>query len=111
VFFAEGVNVIRLPFRAPTANSYVERWVGTARREVLDHLLIFGPRQLERVLWEFIDHYHTARLVPRSRPADAIGRRRCGANLIQPESSGSIASVVLFTSTFGQHGARLIDRG
>jgi hypothetical protein len=39
------------------------------RREVLDHLLIFGPRQLERVLEEFIDHYHTA------RPHQGLGQR------------------------------------
>ncbi len=61
VFMAEGVKVVHLPFRAPRANAYAERWVGTVRREVLDHLLIFGPQQLERVLHEFIDHYHTAR--------------------------------------------------
>ncbi|HEV2033814.1 MAG TPA: integrase core domain-containing protein [Candidatus Dormibacteraeota bacterium] len=53
---------MRLPFRAPRTNAYAERWVGTVRREVLDHLLIFGPRQLECVLEEFIDHYHTVRL-------------------------------------------------
>ena len=55
VFMAAGVKVVRLPFRAPRANAYAERWVGTVRREMLDHLLIFGPRQLERVLEEFID--------------------------------------------------------
>ena len=69
VFAAERVKVVRLPFRAPRANAYAERWVGTVRREVLDHLLIFGPRQLERVLWEFIDHYHTA------RPHQGLGQR------------------------------------
>jgi len=69
VFMAEGVKVVRLPFRAPRANAYAERWVGTVRREALDHLLIFGPRQLERVLQEFIDHYHTA------RPHQGLGQR------------------------------------
>jgi len=67
VFAAERVKVVRLPFRAPRANAYAERWVGTVRREVLDHLLIFEPRQLERVLKEFIDHYHT------SRPHQGLG--------------------------------------
>ncbi len=66
---AEGARVVRLPFRAPRANAYAERWVGTVRKEVLDHLLIFGPRQLERVLQEFIDHYH------RARPHQGLGQR------------------------------------
>jgi len=69
VFMAGGVKVVRLPFRAPRANAYAERWVGTVRREVLDHLLVFGPRQLERVLREFIDHYHNA------RPHQGLGQR------------------------------------
>jgi putative transposase len=69
VFTAEGVKVVRLPFRAPRANAYAERWVGTVRREMLDHLLIFGPRQLERVMQEFIDHYHTP------RPHQGLGQR------------------------------------
>jgi transposase len=42
-------------------NSYAERWVGTARRECLDHLLIFGGRHLESVLEEFVEHYREAR--------------------------------------------------
>jgi putative transposase len=42
------------------SNSFAERWVGTARRELLDHLLIFGRRHLEYVLREFVEHYEEA---------------------------------------------------
>jgi hypothetical protein len=70
----QGVNSviadIRLPYRSPRANSFSERWVGTARREVLDHLLIFGRKQLERVLIEFLEHYHQA------RPHQGLEQRR-----------------------------------
>ena len=61
VFRSEGLRVIRLPYRRPVANSFVERFVGTCRREVLDHLLILGRGHLERVLGEFIEHYNHAR--------------------------------------------------
>jgi hypothetical protein len=61
VLGGEGVRVIKLPYRAPRANSFAERWVGTARREALDHILIFGRRHLELVLREFIEHYEQAR--------------------------------------------------
>src|SRR5262249_1333937 len=48
-----------------------ERWVGTARRECLDHLLILGRRHLEYVLQEFVEHYQGGTAAPAPRPADA----------------------------------------
>ena len=56
VFAAEGIRVLRTPVRAPRANAYAERWVGTVRRELLDRMLIFGCRQLRSVLAEYADH-------------------------------------------------------
>src|SRR5262249_10898657 len=61
VFRSEGVQVLRLPFRAPRANSTAERFVLTARRDLLDHLLIFSARHREAVIKEFLVHYHQAR--------------------------------------------------
>jgi putative transposase len=57
-----GARVIKTPVRAPRANAFAERFVGTARRECLDWLLIRNARHLERVLTEFVEHYNTARL-------------------------------------------------
>ena len=56
-----GARVIKTPVRAPRANAFAERFVGTARRECLDWLLIRNERQLERVLTEFVEHYNSAR--------------------------------------------------
>jgi putative transposase len=61
VFAAEGIEVLRTPVRAPRANAYAERWVGTVRRELLDRMLIFGGRQLRLVLAEYVDHYNLHR--------------------------------------------------
>jgi putative transposase len=55
VFRSEGIEVIRTPFKAPQANAFAERFVGTIRRECLDWVLIFGGRQLERVLGVYVD--------------------------------------------------------
>jgi hypothetical protein len=43
------VRIVLTPPRCPWANGYAERWVGSARRECLDHLLILNERHLLRV--------------------------------------------------------------
>ena len=58
VLVADAIQVLTTPVRAPRANAYAERWVGTVRREVLDRLLIVGYRQLRAVLAEYADHYN-----------------------------------------------------
>jgi putative transposase len=61
VFRSEGVRVILTPIRAPNANAFCERWVGTVRAECLDWTLVFGRRHLERVLRDYVQHYNEAR--------------------------------------------------
>jgi putative transposase len=61
VFAAEGIRILRTPTRAPRANSYAERWVGTLRRELLDRILIVHRHQLEAALTEYVDHYNRHR--------------------------------------------------
>jgi transposase InsO family protein len=68
VFAAEAIEVLRTPVRAPQANAYAERWVGTVRRELLDRQLILGCRQLRSVLAEYVDHYNV------HRPHRALGQ-------------------------------------
>ncbi len=65
VFRSEGVEIIETPVRAPRTNAFAERFVGTARRECLDRLLIFGRRHLEQVLVEYLVHYNGHRPAPR----------------------------------------------
>jgi putative transposase len=61
VFASDGVQVIKTPIQAPNANAIAERWVRTVRQECLDWLLIWGRRQLERVLDEYLRHYNNER--------------------------------------------------
>lgn len=61
VFASEGIKSIKTPVRAPKANAFAERFVGTVRRECLDWLLIVNRSHLEYVLRVFIGHYNAHR--------------------------------------------------
>jgi putative transposase len=56
-----GIEVLRIPFRAPRANAICERFLGSVRRECLDHLIIFGQRQLYHVMKEYVEYFNRAR--------------------------------------------------
>ena len=73
--------------RSPWQRAYVERVIGTIRRECLDHLIVFNERSLHRHLQAFVDYYHQNRVhlalekdTPEPRP-------------IQPPESGRIVSI------------------
>jgi transposase InsO family protein len=79
VLAGNGVRVIKTPVRSPRANSFAERYVGTLRRECLDHLLIHGERHLWRTLSEYARHYNDHRphqsreqRPPLHEPGDAV---------------------------------------
>jgi transposase InsO family protein len=61
-----GVKVLKTPFRAPMANAYCERLIGTFRRECLDWVIPFGERHLRQILREEVVHYN------RDRPHSAL---------------------------------------
>ena len=106
VFAAEGVEVVRTPYRRPTANAYAERWVRSVRAECLDHLLIVNEAHLRRVLADYVAHYNQARphqglepaLPDPARPAAGPGpvRRRDVLGGLAPRvlSRGGVTSDV-----------------
>ena len=62
-----GIRVLKTPVRAPKANAYCERIVGTFRRECLDFLIPLSEGHLKRILREFVRHYN------RERPHSSLG--------------------------------------
>lgn len=76
VFTAAGVRIIKTPVRAPRANAIAERWVGSARRECLDRMLITTERHLRLVPGGYADHYNTHRALRQSPPAGHLPPHR-----------------------------------
>jgi transposase InsO family protein len=53
-----GIEQKVIAYESPWQNGYVERVIGSIRRECLDHVIVFGERHLRRVLREYVAYYH-----------------------------------------------------
>ena len=60
VFAHYEIDVIRTPVRAPKANAICERFIGSVRRECLDHILILSEWQLHRLVKEYANYFNHA---------------------------------------------------
>jgi transposase InsO family protein len=58
---ATGIDHVRTAYRAPLMNAVCERFLGSARRECLDHVFALGERQLQRVLQDYVTYFNCAR--------------------------------------------------
>jgi len=56
-----GIEILKTPYHAPRANAICERFLGSVRRECLDHVLIFHEKQLHRVLRSYVEYFNQAR--------------------------------------------------
>jgi transposase InsO family protein len=56
-----GIQRKQITAYSPWQNGVAERWVQTARRDLLDHTIVFSERQLQRLLTEFLAYYHEDR--------------------------------------------------
>ena len=56
-----GIEILRTPIRTPRANAICERFLGSLRRECLDHLLILSEGNLRRIVAEYVRYHNEAR--------------------------------------------------
>jgi hypothetical protein len=56
-----GIHEVKTAPRSPWQNPYVERLIGTLRRECLDHVVVLNEPHLRRLLRDYLLYYHSAR--------------------------------------------------
>ena len=92
---AMGITEVRTAYRAPRQNATCERFLGSVRRECLDHLLILGERHLRRALREYVAYFNRARphqglaqRIPGHKKADTARSSRHGVVRALPVLGG-----------------------
>ena len=58
---ATGTKPVRTSFRSPWQNGTAERWIGSCRRELLEHVVVLGACHLIRLVRAYISYYHEDR--------------------------------------------------
>jgi transposase InsO family protein len=74
-----GIQEVLCTPRSPWQRAYVERIIGSIRRECLDHVIVFDESSLHRTLRAYLDYYH------RSRTHLSLGKDSPEPRSIQPE--------------------------
>jgi putative transposase len=82
-----GIEQVVTSPRSPWQNGYAERFVGTLRRELLDHIIVLNERHLLRLVRQHASYYNA------DRPHMSLDRDAPMARAIQPPSRGRIISL------------------
>ena len=82
-----GIEEVLTSPHSPWQNPYVERLIGTIRRECLDHVIVLCEEHLRRILGEYIDYYHEA------RPHQSLGRNSPVPREVEGPAAGKVISI------------------
>jgi len=92
---SSNIKILTTPYHAPRANAICERFLGSVRRECLDHLLILHVRQLQRVLNVYLHYFNQARphqgiqqQIPEQKAGSLPAHPVCGKVLSFPVLGG-----------------------
>ncbi len=58
---SNSIETLKTPYRAPHANAICERFLGSLRREYLDHILILREMHVHRAIGEYLENFNRAR--------------------------------------------------
>ena len=86
----------RTSFRSPWQNGIAERFIGSCRRELLDHVIVLNERHLKRLMRDYVRYYHE------DRTHLGLAKETPGKRLIE-KSTGTTRSVVSLPRVGGLH--------
>lgn len=89
-----GIQEVLTAARSPWQNGYVERLIGSIRRDCLDHVIVLSERHLKRTLTRYFDYYH------HWRTHLSLGMDSPESQLVQAQAQGK---VVEFPEVGGFH--------
>jgi putative transposase len=87
------IEILKTPYYAPRANAICERFLGSVRRECLDHLLILHEKQLHRVLNAYVLYFNRAR--PHQGIKQQIPELQAGPMPPDPEGGKVLSLLIL----------------
>jgi len=92
-----GIQVLRTPYRTPRANAVCERFLGSVRRECLDHFLIFREKQIQQLLKSYVLYFNQA------RPHQGLGQRIPEPPVLSASSPNQLDQVLSVPVLGGLH--------
>ena len=90
------IDPVRTAYRSPWQNPVAERWIGTLRRELLDHVVTLGEQHLRRLGLAYVAYYN------RDRGHGTLGGDSPEGRPVQPRPSAK-ARVVALPRVGGLH--------
>ena len=82
-----GIEEVVIAARSPWQSPYVERMIGSVRRECLDNVVVLSERHLRRILKDYFAHYH------RWRCHQSLGMDCPEPRAVQPPEGGEVVEI------------------
>jgi transposase InsO family protein len=86
---ATGLKPKRTSFQAPWQNGTAERWIGSCRRGILDHIVALNEQHLRRLIRDYVSYYHQDRI------HDSLGKDTPNRRAIEsrPTANANVISI------------------
>jgi len=93
---ATGLTAKRTSVQAPWQNGVAERWVGSCRREILDHVIALDQQHLRRLIRDYVDYHHQDRI------HDSLEKDTPNRRTVEPKPTAN-ATVISMPRLGGLH--------